>query len=71
MEWVQLKIGYQGMFVVDPIGKSGGLTLFWKENDQVELLGFSQNHIDVKIKMKNGEAWRLTGLYGEPNRALR
>ncbi|XP_074373815.1 uncharacterized protein LOC141714180 [Apium graveolens] len=71
MKWVQLKIGYQGMFVVDSIGRSGGLTLFWKENDQVELLGFSQNHIDVKVKMENGEAWRLTGLYGEPNRTLR
>ncbi|KAK1398276.1 hypothetical protein POM88_008139 [Heracleum sosnowskyi] len=38
MEWVQLKIGYQGMFVVDPIGRSGGLTMFWKDNDKVEVL---------------------------------
>ncbi|KAK1378358.1 Endo/exonuclease/phosphatase domain-containing protein [Heracleum sosnowskyi] len=71
MEWVHLKLGYQGMFVVDPIGRSGGLALLWKESEQVELLGFSQNHIDVKINMENGTSWRLTGLYGEPNRALR
>lgn len=34
-------------------------------------MGFSQNHIDAKISMKNGDSWRLTGLYGEPNRASR
>ncbi|KAK1397478.1 hypothetical protein POM88_007341 [Heracleum sosnowskyi] len=39
--------------------------------DQVELLGFSQNHIDVKVTMGEDDPWRLTGLYGEPNRALR
>ncbi|XP_074356478.1 uncharacterized protein LOC141696197 [Apium graveolens] len=71
MEWVQLKLGYQGMFVVDSVGRSGGIALLWKEQDQVELLGFSQNHIDVKVIMEQGEQWRLTGLYGEPNRVLR
>lgn len=59
------------MFVVDPIGRSEGLALLWKESEHVELLGFSQNHIDVRINMENGTSWRLTGLYGEPNRALR
>lgn len=27
MEWVQLKLGYQGMFVVDSVGRSGGIAL--------------------------------------------
>lgn len=71
MEWIQFKLGYQGMFVVEPLGRSGGLTLLWKEKDEVELLGFSRNHIDVKVRMEQGSLWRLTGLYGEPNRALR
>ncbi|KAK1373805.1 hypothetical protein POM88_029998 [Heracleum sosnowskyi] len=36
MEWVQMRLGFQGMFVVDCIGRSGGLALLWQENDQVE-----------------------------------
>ncbi|XP_074342489.1 uncharacterized protein LOC141680061 [Apium graveolens] len=71
MEWVQLKLGYQGMFVVDSVGRSGGLAMLWQEKDQVELMGFSQSHIDVRVNMEHGTPWRLTGLYGEPNRALR
>lgn len=71
MEWVQLKLGYQGMFVVEPFGRSGGLAMLWKEEEQAALLGFSQNHIDVQVNMENGVQWHLTGLYGEPNRSLR
>lgn len=25
----------------------------------------------MKVNMENGSAWRMTGLYGEPNRTLR
>lgn len=64
MEWVLVKLGYQGLFVVEPVGRSGGLALLWKEQDQVELLGFSQNHIDVNIITEQEVSWRLTGLYG-------
>lgn len=64
MKWVQVKLGYQGLFVVEPVGRSGGLALLWKEKDQVELLDFSQNHIDVNIVTEQGVSWRLTGLYG-------
>lgn len=42
MEWEQMKLGFQGMFVVDCIGRSGGLALLWQENDQGEILGYSQ-----------------------------
>lgn len=71
IEWVQLRLDYQGFFVVEPVGRSGGLALLWKESEQVELLDFSQNHVDVIIIMENGDLWHLTGLYGEPNKTLR
>ncbi|XP_074359807.1 uncharacterized protein LOC141699903 [Apium graveolens] len=71
MEWVQMKLGYPGMFVVYCVGRSGGVAILWQESDLVEVLGYSQNHIDVKINMENGSSWRLTGLHGESNRALR
>ncbi|KAL8124615.1 hypothetical protein AgCh_012314 [Apium graveolens] len=71
MDWVQMKLGYQGMFVVECVRRSGSLAILWQKSDQVEVLSYSQNHIDVKINMENGSSSHLTGLYGEPNQALR
>uniref|UniRef100_A0A803PMN5 RNase H type-1 domain-containing protein n=1 Tax=Cannabis sativa TaxID=3483 RepID=A0A803PMN5_CANSA len=56
---------------VDPQGLSGGLAMLWKDGNEGSLLGFSHNHIDMRIVMEDGVLWRLTGLYGEPNRSRR
>ncbi|KAL8093146.1 hypothetical protein AgCh_035147 [Apium graveolens] len=45
MEWVQMKLGYQGMSVVDCVGRSGGLAILWQESDQVEDAGL----IDIEL----------------------
>ena len=37
METIQAKLGYARLFVVDPIGLSGGLALLWKEEQKVEI----------------------------------
>lgn len=66
-----MKIKFQGMLMVEAQGRSGGLALFWKENDQVKLLSLSQNHIDVEITIRGMLTWRLTGFYGEPNQNQR
>lgn len=71
IEWVRKRLGFEGLFVVEPQGRSGGLALLWKKNDQVNLVSFSQNHIDVKVKVADMNLWRLTGFYGEPNRFQR
>jgi hypothetical protein len=31
LDWLRVRLGFEGMFVVDPVGRSGGLALFWKE----------------------------------------
>lgn len=59
------------MIVVEAQGRSGGLVLLWRETHQVKLLGLSNNHIDVEVKVKDAQPWRLTGFYGEPNRNFR
>lgn len=64
-------MGFEGVFVVETQGRSGGLALFWKESDQAKFLSFSQNHIDVEVKVTDMNSWRLTGFYGEPNRSQR
>ncbi|KAF4404464.1 hypothetical protein G4B88_005850 [Cannabis sativa] len=44
-------------------GKSGGVALFWKDTEDVTLLGFGDNFIDVVVSGSEGVQWRLTGFY--------
>jgi hypothetical protein len=37
LEWLRVKLGFDGVFVVDPVGRSGGFTLFWKDEIQLEI----------------------------------
>lgn len=67
LEFIQNKLGFEGLFVVEPQGRSGGLAMLWKEQDQAKVRSFSQNHIDVDVKVDGLGSWRLTGIYGEPN----
>lgn len=59
------------MIVVEPQGRSGGLSLLWKEMDQGKLLSYSQSHIDIEAMVDGMEICRLTGVYGEPVRTNR
>ncbi|KAK2659499.1 hypothetical protein Ddye_006032, partial [Dipteronia dyeriana] len=55
--------------VVNSRGKSGGLCLFWGKDVKVNLLSYSQEHIDVIIKHSMIKWWRFTGFYENPDRA--
>lgn len=37
----------------------------------MQVLSYSSNHIDVKVEINGWKIFRLTGLYGEPDRAKR
>ncbi|XP_060959188.1 uncharacterized protein LOC133030459 [Cannabis sativa] len=71
VDWVGRALGFEGVFVVEAHGLSGGLAFLWKNKDEGSLLGFSQNHIDMKIATLDGNWWRLIGVYEEPNRTQR
>ncbi|XP_060974183.1 uncharacterized protein LOC133039333 [Cannabis sativa] len=71
IERMRIKLGFEGAYSVDANGHKGGLALLWKYSDGVRFLGFSHSHIDIEISTPNLPTWRLTGLYGEPNRSLR
>jgi exonuclease III len=61
MEVVRVKLG----FVVDPVGRSGGLALLRKETDLVDIQNFSRRHITVVVKEEVlGCSWKLTSFYG-------
>lgn len=55
-ERLKYKMGFEGLFYVDNVGRSGGLVLFWKDKFSVSLISFSKNHIDVKVSLENANA---------------
>ncbi|KAK3189424.1 hypothetical protein Dsin_028985 [Dipteronia sinensis] len=71
MENWRIKLGYCGKLVVNSIGISGGLCMFWGSNIDVVLLTYSQENIDVSIKELGRKAWRFTGFYSHPDRSQR
>ncbi|XP_074351584.1 uncharacterized protein LOC141690709 [Apium graveolens] len=71
MKRVRSRTGFQGMLTVEAQGRSGGITLLWKDQIHVSLLSMPNNHIDVVISIPDMQIKRLTGFYGEPNRSQR
>ncbi|XP_030502725.2 uncharacterized protein LOC115717895 [Cannabis sativa] len=71
LESLRAQLGFEGCFVVEARGHSGGLALLWKEASEVVIQGFSFNHIDATVHMVGLPPWRFTGIYGEPKRELR
>ncbi|KAL8145567.1 hypothetical protein AgCh_003647 [Apium graveolens] len=50
--------------VSDCVGRSCGLTIFWKRHVNCQVTGYSNNHIDVVFSEANTSDWRLTCFYG-------
>jgi hypothetical protein len=49
LERIRCRLGFEGVFVVDPLGRSGGLALLWKGDVNLEIFNFSRNHINVVV----------------------
>lgn len=43
--------------------------MLWRYKDEIFLCSYSKNHIDVTVRDHESNIWRLTGLYGEPDRS--
>jgi exonuclease III len=68
MEFVRVKLGFACMFVVDSVGRSGGLALLWHDTNLVEIQNYSRRHINAIVKDGESEnSWKLTGFYGHPD----
>ncbi|KAL5767062.1 hypothetical protein ACOSQ2_013845 [Xanthoceras sorbifolium] len=71
MESIRVQLGIVGKLVVNKIGRSGGLCLFWADSVSVKLLSFSFFHIDVLVDDSSSNCWRFTGFYGHPEASQR
>ena len=66
----QFHFGYDNLATMDPIGRSGGLALYYNNEFQVKILYSSNRMIDVEAVVKGKQVF-LTFVYGEPDQKLR
>ncbi|XP_019158174.1 PREDICTED: uncharacterized protein LOC109154890 [Ipomoea nil] len=69
-ERLRVKIGFEGLFYVDPDRRGGGLALLWKKNNTARLLSYSKNYVDVEVAIRE-KVWRMTCFYGFSQRHRR
>jgi hypothetical protein len=58
-------LGYDRSFAISNTGRSGGIGIFWNNDINIEILPYSQYHLDAVVSSINMEPWRLTCVYGE------
>ncbi|GMJ02632.1 hypothetical protein HRI_003932400 [Hibiscus trionum] len=72
MAQIRRRCGFINGIDVDAVGRSGGLSIGWRNNCDVSLRSYSQRHIDVLINDDaDGKQWRCTGFYGAPEEQQR
>lgn len=71
VEEVKRVVAFEGMFVVDQIGRNGGVCALWCEANLCSVIGFSCNHIDLEVVESDNCKWWLTSFYGFPERQNR
>lgn len=72
LERIRIRLGFDGLFVVEPIGRSEGLALLWKEERDLEIYNYSRYHINAIVKDEDGHHdWKFTGFCGRQESARR
>ena len=66
----QAHFGYDNLVTVDPLGRSGGLALFYNNEYQVRVLYSSNQMIDVEAEALGKKVY-LTFVYGDPVQKMR
>jgi len=71
VENLRFSLGFDSSFAVSSSGRNGGLGLFWKNDVDISIKKYSNYHIDTIVSEPGKEPWRMSFIYGEPNRSLR
>lgn len=67
LELLKEQMGFHSSFYVDPRGSSGRLCLWWTEEVQVHVLGYSINLVHTLVTLKQvGTSFRGSWFYGLP-----
>ncbi|KAM1989818.1 hypothetical protein ACFX15_031135 [Malus domestica] len=66
---VRRHMGFHYGINVSPVGRAGGLSLWWDDSVEVQSLFSSKHIIDVILRKGGDSNWvRITGVYGTPYR---
>ena len=72
MERIRDWIGFANGLFIPSCGRSGGLTLLWTRETNLEIKSFGNHHIDAIVTETNSYfKWRITGFYGHSQTHLR
>jgi hypothetical protein len=67
LERIRIRIGFNSVFGVDSVGRSGGLALLWSDEISVEVQNYSRRHVNALVCLSSsGPKWVFTGFYGNP-----
>jgi hypothetical protein len=67
MEWIRLKLGFDNLFVVDPIRRRDWLALLWSKECSLSIQNIFLRHISATFLLEDeGLEWKLTCFYGHP-----
>ncbi|CAE5962987.1 unnamed protein product [Arabidopsis arenosa] len=67
---LQVWLGYDQVFTVDPIGRCGGLAVFWKDSVKVDFKFFDKNLLDAQVQFGAANFF-VSCVYGDPDRSKR
>mgnify|MGYP005831526969 CR=1 FL=1 len=65
VESLSSTLNFDNSFAVSSTGRSGGLGIFWNNSIKVEIVGYSEYHIDVLVDDLVDTRTRVTFVYGE------
>ncbi|KAM1585182.1 hypothetical protein ACFX1Z_038078 [Malus domestica] len=64
---VRRRMGFADGFNVSPISRAGGLSLWWEDSLEVQIVFSSKHIIDAKVREVGAVRWmRVTSVYGTP-----
>ncbi|KAM1813664.1 hypothetical protein ACFX11_027427 [Malus domestica] len=67
---VRRRMGYVNGFDMAPVGTAGGLSLWWDDLIQVDVIDSSKHYIDARCSIAESQTmFRFTGVYGTSYRA--
>lgn len=75
MDSVKIKLGFDSNFVINPMGRKGGMAMLWKFDFRIEVKQYSNHHIHLSIftilDPNYNTLWYLTGFYDHPKTSRR
>ncbi|XP_015959674.1 uncharacterized protein LOC107483570 [Arachis duranensis] len=66
MDRIRRKLNFEYMFCVEPRGLSGGLSLIWKSNININIYEWCDNYIKANININHDLNWQGIFVYGNP-----